>query len=147
MNHSIHMKSHLKAIWNHIHIIDQSTMSHIHLKYSHIQSCERIPTSNPCWWGINTYSHIQSCERIYTYIWYIWSILKTLILSHISQSKVYTKYNNLLDIKNFFSNTEAYQRSQYRIEHKSKDTWLSWGTNRDWGVYVNILQFLNKSEN
>ena len=46
---------------------------------------------------------------------------KTLILSHISQSKVYTKYNNLLDINNFFSNTEAYQRSQYRIEHKSKD--------------------------
>ena len=38
---------------------------------------------------------------------------KTLILSHISQSKVYTKYNNLLDISNFFSNTEAYQRSQY----------------------------------
>ena len=40
---------------------------------------------------------------------------KTLILSHISQSKVYTKYNNLLDINNLFSNTEAYQRSQYRI--------------------------------
>ena len=38
---------------------------------------------------------------------------KTLILSHISQGKVYTKYNNLLDINNLFSNTEAYQRSQY----------------------------------
>ena len=46
---------------------------------------------------------------------------KKLILSHISQSKVYTKYNNLLGINNLFSNTEAYQRSQYRIEHKSKD--------------------------
>ena len=46
---------------------------------------------------------------------------KTLILSHVSQSKVYTKYNNLLDINNFFSNKEAYQRSQYQIEHKSKD--------------------------
>ena len=46
---------------------------------------------------------------------------KKLILSHISQSKIYTKYNNLLGINNFFSNKEAYQRSQYRIEHKSKD--------------------------
>ena len=46
---------------------------------------------------------------------------KKLILSHISQSKIYTKYNNLLGIKNFFSNKEAYQRSQYRIEHKSQD--------------------------
>ena len=77
----------------------------------------------------------------------LWSILKTLIFSHTSQSKVYTKYNNSLDINNFFSNTKAYQRSQYWIEYKSKDAWLSWGTNRDWGVYVNILQFLSKSEN
>ena len=46
---------------------------------------------------------------------------KTLILSHVLQSKVYTKYNNLLGINNLFSNTEAYQRSQYRIKHKSKD--------------------------
>ena len=38
---------------------------------------------------------------------------KTLILGHISQSKVYTKYNNLLGIHNLFSNTEAYQRSPY----------------------------------
>ena len=38
---------------------------------------------------------------------------KTLILSHISQSKVYTKYSNLLDINNLFSNIEAYQRSPY----------------------------------
>ena len=38
---------------------------------------------------------------------------KTLILGHISQSKVYTKYNNLLGINNLFSNTEAYQRSPY----------------------------------
>ena len=38
---------------------------------------------------------------------------KTLILSHISQSKVYTKYNNLLGINNLFSNIEAYQRSPY----------------------------------
>ena len=45
---------------------------------------------------------------------------KTLILSHISQRKVYTKYNNLLGNNNLFSNTEAYQRSQNRIEHKSK---------------------------
>ena len=44
-------------------------------------------------------------------------------------------------------NTEAYQRSQYQIEHKSKDAWLSWGTNRNWGVYINILQFLSKPEN
>ena len=29
------------------------------------------------------------------------------------QSKVYTKYNNLLGINNLFSNTEAYQRSPY----------------------------------
>ena len=42
-------------------------------------------------------------------------------MSQISQSKVNTKYNNFLDTNNFFSNTEAYQRSQYRIEHKSKD--------------------------
>ena len=125
MNHLIHMYSHLNIIKKHIHIIDQSTVSHIHI----------------------TYSHIQLCKQIYTYIWYIWSILKTLILSHISQSKVYTKYNNSLDINNFFSNTKAYQRSQYQIEHKSKDAWLSWGTNTDWGVYVNILQFLSKSKN
>ena len=45
---------------------------------------------------------------------------KKLILSHISQSKIYTKYNNLLDLKNFFSNTEAYQRSQYRIKQKNQ---------------------------
>ena len=44
-------------------------------------------------------------------------------------------------------NKEAYQRSQYRIEHKSKNAWLSWGMNRNWGVYINILQFLSKSEN
>ena len=36
---------------------------------------------------------------------------KNTYLSHISQRKVYTKYNNLLGINNFFSNTEAYQRS------------------------------------
>ena len=46
---------------------------------------------------------------------------KTLILSHISQSKVSIKYNNLLGINDLFSNIEAYQKSQYRIEHKSKD--------------------------
>ena len=72
---------------------------------------------------------------------------KTLILSHISQSKVYTKYSNLLDINNIFSNIEAYQRSQYWTEYKSKDAWLSWGMNRDWGVYMNKLQFLSKFEN
>ena len=64
-----------------------------------------------------------------------------------SQSKVYTKYSNLLDINNLFSNIEAYQRSQYWTEYKSKDAWLSWGTNRDWGVYMNKLQFLSKFEN
>ena len=68
-------------------------------------------------------------------------------MNHRSQSKVYTKYNNLVDIKKFFSNMEAKQRSQYWIEYKSKDAWLSWGTNRDWGVYVNILKFLSKFEN
>ena len=64
-----------------------------------------------------------------------------------SQSKVYTKYSNLFDINNLFSNIEAYKRSQYWIEYKSSDAWLSWGTNRDWGVYMNKLQFLSKSEN
>ena len=73
---------------------------------------------------MNGYQHLTPASEGSTHILtYILSIpkKKTLILSHISQSKVYTKYNNLLVINNFFSNTEAYQRSQYRIEHKSKD--------------------------
>ena len=64
-----------------------------------------------------------------------------------SQSKVYTKYSNLLDINNLFSNIKAYQRSQYWTEYKSKNVWISWETNRDWGVYMNKLQFLSKFEN
>ena len=56
---------------------------------------------------ILTYNPVSGCTHISD------QFKKTLILSHISQSKVYTKYNNLLDINNFFSNTEAYQRSQY----------------------------------
>ena len=95
-------------------------------------------------------THILTYNPVsgYTHIWYIWSILKkTLILSHISQSKIYTKCSNLLDVNNLFSNIETYQRSQYWTEYKSEDAWLSWGTNRDWGVYMNKLQFLSKSEN
>ena len=66
-------------------------------------------------------THILTYNPVsgFTYIYLINS--KTLMLSHISQGKVYTKYNNFLSINNFLSNTEAYQRSQYRVEHKSKD--------------------------
>ena len=71
--------------------------------YQHLtpagEGSTHIPTYNP----VSGFTHISDIR----------SILKTLILSHISQSRVYTKYNNLLDINNLFSNIEAYQRSQY----------------------------------
>ena len=81
--------------------------SHI-LTYNPMSGYQHLTPAGEGSTHILTYNPV----RIYTYILYIWSILKTLILSHISQSKVYTKYNNLLDINNFFSTTEAYQRSQ-----------------------------------
>ena len=88
------------------------------------------------------FSHTILWVDLHIYLIYLINS-KTLILSHISQGKIYTKHINFLSINNFISNTEAYQRSQYRIEHKSKDAWLSWGTKRNWGVYINILQFLS----
>ena len=108
MNHLIHIKSYLKIIRKHIHIIDQTTMSHTHITYSHIQSCERIPTSNCCWWGINTYSHIQSYEWIYTYIW---SILKTLILSHISQKAKFIQHIIIFSTLTIIPTIKEYQLS------------------------------------
>ena len=81
--------------------------------YQHLtaagEGSTHILTYNP----VSGFTHISDISDQF--------LKKKLILSHISQSKVYTKYNNLLGINNFFSNTEAYQRSQYQIEHKSKD--------------------------
>ena len=79
--------------------------------YQHLtpagEGSTHILTYNP----VSGFTHISNIS---------YQFPKTLILSHISQSTVYTKYNNLLGINNLFSNTKAYQRSQYRIEYKSK---------------------------
>ena len=84
------------------HILTYNPMS----RYQHLtltgERSSYILTYNP----VSEFTHISDISNQFK---------KTLILSHISQSKVYTKYNNLLDINNLFSNTEAYQRSQYRI--------------------------------
>ena len=85
-------------------------MSHIHITYSHIQSVSGYQHLTPAGEGsthILTYNPMSGFTHISD------QIQKTLVLSHISQSKIYTKYNNLLDINNFFSNIEAYKRSQY----------------------------------
>ena len=85
-------------------------------RYQHLTPASEgsihILTYNP----VSEFTHISDIS---------YQFPKTLILSHISQSMVYTKYNNLLGINNLFSNTKAYQRSQYQIEHKSKGAGLS----------------------
>ena len=74
-----------------MHIIDQSIVSHMHITYSHIQSCERIPTSNPTGKGS---THILTYNPVSGFI-HTFDIFdqfkKTLILSHILQKQILYK--------------------------------------------------------
>ena len=80
--------------------------SHI-LTYNPMSEYQHLTPTGEGSTHILTYNPVSGCTHISD------QFKKTLILSHISQSKVYTKYSNLLDINNLFSNIEAYQRSQY----------------------------------
>ena len=96
--------------------------------------------------GLDVGIHSQDC--MWEYVMCIcdtmlWSILKHLFWVTYHKAKIIQNIIIFLVLTISFSNTEAYQRSQYQIEHKSKDAWLSWGTKRNWGVYINILQFLS----